>query len=186
MMPEIFARIEGPEDLVEIPVGDLQKLIYPVSFYRNKAKHLKEFGRLLIERHGGKVPRDVEALVDLPGVGEKTAHVFLHRLKERDGFEGEGGAVDVGAASEGANKTVDGIGVDVHVHRISNRFGYIKTKTPHETEVALQKQLPRKYWHEYNSLLVNWGQNICRPLSPWCSKCPVFDLCKRVGVKKTR
>lgn len=164
MMPDIFARIRSPKDLVQISEAELKKLIYPVSFYRNKAKHLKKLGEILVEKYGGKVPGTFEELTALPGVGEKTAHIVLHRAYDSHG----------------------GIGVDVHVHRISNRLGYIKTKTPHQTEMVLQKKLPRKYWSEYNALLVKWGQNICKPISPKCSQCAIRKYCKRVGVKKAR
>lgn len=164
MMPDIFAKIRSPKDLVRIPREQLQKLIYPVSFYRNKAKHLKELGKILVEKYRGKVPETFDELLALPGVGEKTAHIVLHRAYDSHG----------------------GIGVDVHVHRISNRLGYIRTRTPHQTEVVLQKKLPRKYWSEYNALLVKWGQNICTPISPKCSECAIRKYCKRVGVKKAR
>lgn len=164
MMPDIFARIQKPKDLVEISEKDLQKLIYPVSFYRNKARHLKKLGEILVEKFKGRVPETFDELIALPGVGEKTAHIVLHR----------------------AHDSHKGIGVDVHVHRISNRLGYIKTKTPHQTEMVLQKKLPRKYWSDYNSLLVKWGQNVCTPISPKCSECAIRKYCKRVGVKKSR
>lgn len=164
MMPDIFGRIKKPEDLITIPQKDLEKLIYPVSFYRNKAKHLKQLGKILVERYKGKVPLTHAELIALPGVGEKTAHIVLHRAHDKH----------------------EGIGVDVHVHRISNRLGYIRTRTPHQTEMILQKKLPRKYWGDYNSLLVKWGQNICTPVSPWCSNCVIRKYCKRVGVKKSR
>ncbi len=164
MMPHIFARITSPKDLVKMSERDLQKLIYPVSFYRNKSKYLKALGKILLEKYHGKVPGTYEELISLPGVGEKTAHIVLHR----------------------AHDAHVGIGVDVHVHRISNRLGYIRTRTPHQTEMALQKKLPKKYWGEYNSLLVKWGQNICTPISPKCSDCAIRKYCKRVGVKKSR
>jgi endonuclease-3 len=164
MMPDIFRRIKRPEDLLKISRADLEKLIYPVSFYRNKAKHLQQLAKILIEKYKGKIPLTHAELIVLPGVGEKTAHIVLHR----------------------AHDTHVGIGVDVHVHRISNRLGYIRTKTPHQTEMVLQKKLPRKYWGDYNSLLVKWGQNICTPVSPRCSQCVIRKYCKRVGVRKAR
>lgn len=164
MLPDIFSNVRGPKDLVRLSETALQKLIYPVSFYRNKSKALKKLGKILLEQHGGKVPHTHAELIALPGIGEKTAHIVMHRVFEKH----------------------VGIGVDVHVHRISNRIGYIRTRTPHETEMRLQKILPKKYWKDYNSLLVKWGQNICRPTSPKCSECVLRPYCARVGVTRSR
>lgn len=164
MMPEIFSRIKKPEDILKIPLKDLEKLLYPISFYRTKARNLKKMAKILIEEYGGKIPTTQAKMIELPGVGEKTANIVLNRVY----------------------KSNEGIGVDVHVHRISNRLGYIRTKTPHETEMRLQKKLPKKYWNDYNPLLVKWGQNICTPISPWCSKCVLRDQCNRIGVGRRR
>jgi endonuclease-3 len=144
-------------------VEDIERAIYPVGFYRTKARRLKELSAVLLERFGGEVPDTMKALLSLKGVGPKTANLVL---------------------VEGFGKY--GICVDTHVHRISNRLGYVQTKTPQETEAALRLRLPRKFWKDYNSLLVLWGQNVCRPVSPKCSLCPVAGDCPRVGVEHSR
>ena len=142
----LFARADTMQGMLKIPVSEIQKLIYPVGFYKTKAVRIHEICRDLIDRFEGKVPDDIEQLLTLKGVGRKTANLVL---------------------TEGFGKP--GICVDTHVHRISNRLGYIKTKTPDETEFALRKKLPQQYWIEYNALLVTWGQNVCKPISPLCS-----------------
>jgi endonuclease-3 len=141
----------------------LAEIIYPVGFYRNKAKSILAVSQQLLDNYEGQVPADLEILLTLPGVGRKTANLVL---------------------TAGFNKL--GICVDTHVHRISNRWGYIQTKTPDETEFVLREKLPKEYWIEYNGLLVSMGQTICHPTSPWCSKCPVIDFCERVGVTRSR
>ncbi len=148
---------------MQIPVRELEQLIYPVSFYKVKAKHLKEMCKILIEQYESNVPNDLDELLKLPGVGRKTANLVV---------------------TLGYGKL--GICVDTHVHRISNRLGYVKTKSPEETEFALRKKLPEKYWIEYNDLLVTWGHNVCHPTSPLCSKCAIRSYCKRVGVVRSR
>jgi len=163
-MPQIFARIQKPEDLVAIPVSELEKLLYPISFYRVKARNLKVLAKILTEEFDGKVPNTLEELMTFPGVGKKVGYIVLSRVYDKH----------------------SGIGVDVHVHRISNRFGFVRTKEPLKTEAALQKKLPQKYWRDYNVLLVKWGQNVCAPTSPWCSKCALRKHCERVGVKRSR
>lgn len=159
----ILAKAPTPEDMLRLSAREIEKLIYPVCFYRNKAVSLLKTCALLIEKHGGKVPRSMEALLALPGVGRKTANLVL---------------------TLGFND--DGICVDTHVHRITNLFGYVKTKTPDETEFALRKKLPKKHWKTYNDILVTFGQNLCVPVSPWCSKCPVEDYCGKVGLRRSR
>ncbi|MBT4485784.1 MAG: endonuclease III [Candidatus Latescibacteria bacterium] len=139
---------------------EIEKAIYPVGFYRSKAKTILDICKTLIKKHRGKVPDNMDDLLSLKGVGRKTANLVL---------------------TMGYN--MDGICVDTHVHRISNRLGYVSTKTPIETEFALMEKLPKKYWIEYNNLLVAFGQNICKPVSPLCSKCQIHDHCMRVGVK---
>ena len=155
----LFARADTMQGMLKISVSELQKLIYPVGFYKTKALRIHDICEDLIHRFSGQVPDDLEQLLTLKGVGRKTANLVL---------------------TEGFGKA--GICVDTHVHRISNRLGYIKTKTPEETEFALRKKLPQKYWIEYNALLVTWGQNVCKPISPLCSTCPVKNICQRVKV----
>jgi endonuclease III len=138
-------------------------LIFPVGFYKTKAGRIREICAKLLESHGGKVPDTIDELLTLPGVGRKTANLVV---------------------TLGYGKL--GICVDTHVHRISNRLGYVSTKSPEETERALREKLPRQYWIEYNDLLVTWGQNVCRPISPWCSRCPIRPYCKQVGVLRHR
>ena len=146
-----------------LPAKRIERAIFPVGFYRTKARVLLGVCRDLLERFGGLVPDDIDRLLTLKGVGRKTANLVV---------------------TQGFNKP--GICVDIHVHRISNRLGYVKTKNPTETETALRKRLPRRYWIGYNDLLVSFGQNICHPVSPRCSECPVRPRCARVGVTRWR
>lgn len=154
----LFARAKGPcfrpEDLEAIPLEDLEKLIYPVGFYHDKARHLKALPQVLREEFGGVLPQTVEELCALPGVGRKTANLTV-----AVGFD------------------LPAICVDVHVHRISNRLQLVKTKTPFETEMALRKLLPVKYWKTWNSHLVSFGQTRCAPLRPKCEGCPIRRYC---------
>jgi len=159
----LFARADTMQGMFKIPVGEIQKLIYPVGFYKTKALRIHDICDSLIHRFGGRVPDDLELLLTLKGVGRKTANLVL---------------------TEGFGRP--GICVDTHVHRISNRLGYIKTRTPEETEFALREKLPREFWIEYNALLVTWGQNVCKPISPICSTCPVENICQRVKVTISR
>ena len=159
----LFARADTMQGMLKVPVAELQKLIYPVGFYKTKALRIHDICTDLVHRFGSKVPDDLDALLTLKGVGRKTANLVL---------------------TEGFGKP--GICVDTHVHRISNRLGYIKTRTPDQTEFALRKKLPPEYWIEYNALLVTWGQNVCKPISPVCSTCPVEDICQRVNVGISR
>ncbi len=156
----LYKLAETPEEMKKLKRKKLEKTIYPVGFYRNKADTILNISRTLIEKYDGKVPDDLDELLSLKGVGRKTANLVL---------------------TLGYN--MDGICVDTHVHRISNRLGYVTTKNPKETEFALMKILPKKYWIEYNDLMVSFGQNICKPVSPLCSQCRIHDHCKRVGVK---
>lgn len=157
----LFKKVKSFRDLDKLNVKEIEKLIYPVGFYRNKAKSLKKLPAKIKELKG--IPRNIDDLLKLPGVGRKTANLVLVNAFDKDA-----------------------IGVDVHVHRISNRLGYVKTKNPEETEKALRKKLPRRYWKDINRLFVMLGQNICKPVSPYCSKCPINKYCKKVGVKKRR
>ena len=159
----LFSRIKNFDDLEKIPLKELENLIYPVGFYRTKARHLKKLAYIIRHEFSGKIPETIDGLVRLPGVGRKTANLVL---------------------SVAFNKQA--ICVDTHVHRIVNRWGYIKTKTPYETEMKLRDILPKKYWHNINFYLVALGQNICKPISPFCSKCPVYAFCKRIGVERHR
>ena len=159
----IFPRARTPQQLLALPVRTIEKLIYPVGFYHTKAKRIHQICQHLLGRFLGKVPNTLEELLTLPGVGRKTANLVV---------------------TLGFGKL--GICVDTHVHRISNRLGYVLTKTPEQTEMALRKKLPRRYWISYNDLLVSFGQTICHPTSPWCSRCPVVRSCGRVGVTRSR
>ncbi len=159
----LFARADNPEDMMKISTEQLEKLIYPVGFYRVKAKKIKEICDDLIKTYNGRVPDEIDELLKLNGVGRKTANLVVTL-----GYK------------------LPGICVDTHVHRITNRWGYVKTKNPKETEFALRKKLPKKYWLIINDLLVTFGQNICVPISPKCSICPVNVYCKKVGVIKYR
>ncbi|MCK5599712.1 endonuclease III [bacterium] len=160
---KLFSKVKNVKQLRAVPVEEIEKLIYPVGFYRTKAKNINKICGILLENYDGKVPDTIEELVKLPGVGRKTANLVV---------------------TEGFGK--EGICVDIHVHRISNRFGFVKTKTPDATEMVLRQTLPKKWWPKYNVILVSFGQTICAPVSPFCSKCPVADLCERVGVQKRR
>lgn len=159
----LFKLADTPQGLLKLSLKQIEKAIYPVGFYHTKAKVLHGISRDVVEKFGGRVPDEIDELLTMKGVGRKTANLVL---------------------IEGFGKP--GICVDTHVHRISNRFGYIKTKTPEETEWVLRKKLPPEFWIEYNALLVTWGQNICKPISPLCSNCPVRQFCARVGVKLSR
>jgi len=159
----LLARAPTPESLASLPIREVEKLIFPVGFYHTKAKHLRETCQVLLKAHEGRVPRSMEKLLELPGVGRKTANLVL-----TIGFDDYG------------------ICVDTHVHRISNIWGYVRTKTPEETEFALRKKLPRRHWKTYNDILVTFGQNLCVPVSPWCTKCPIARYCPRIGLKRSR
>lgn len=161
--PRLFAVADTPATMLALSEERIVELIYPVGFYRNKARAIREICALLIEWHGGAVPADLDALLALPGVGRKTANLVLTA-----GFD------------------LPGICVDTHVHRICNIWGYVRTKTPDQTEMALREILPHEYWKEINGLLVTHGQNICHPTSPRCSICPMAELCPRIGVTRSR
>jgi endonuclease-3 len=155
----LFAVADSPEAMAKLSAQLIEKLIFPVGFYKTKAKNIREICRTLIDRHDGKVPDEIDELLKFKGVGRKTANLVV---------------------TLGYKKP--GICVDTHVHRISNRWGYVKTSTPEKTEFALRARLPKKYWIEYNDLLVSFGQHLCRPISPICSQCAVARYCDRVGV----
>lgn len=159
----LFALADTPEKMLKISEEKIREAIYPVGFYRTKAKNVLAISRILIERFGGRVPDDLDTLLELPGVGRKTANLV----------------VTVGYGKPG-------ICVDTHVHRISNRWGFVKTRTPEETETALREILPPRYWIEYNDLLVAFGQNLCAPISPFCSRCELASFCPKIGVGTRR
>jgi endonuclease-3 len=159
----LFALAGTPEAMLQQTAAQIAEAIYPVGFYRTKATSILDICRVLIERHGGRVPDTMEALLELKGVGRKTANLVLTM-----GFQ------------------KPAICVDTHVHRISNRWRYVRTKTPEETEVALRRKLPEAYWMVYNDLLVSFGQNICKPISPLCGQCSLADTCPQVGVTQHR
>lgn len=159
----LFNVAENPINMLKLSEEEIQKLIYPVAFYRNKSKDILNICRKLIDEYQGKVPDTIDELLKFKGVGRKTANLVLIL---------------------GYNKPA--MCVDTHVHRISNRFGYIKTKTPDESEMALRKKLPVRHWLKYNDLLVAFGQNHCKPVSPLCSSCKVKKYCARKGVTVSR
>jgi endonuclease-3 len=159
----LLARAGGPAALAALSEAAIGRLIFPAGFYRTKARHLRAAARLLLQRHGGQVPRSMEDLLALPGVGRKTANLVRNL-----GFG------------------LPGICVDTHVHRISNRLGWVRTRTPLETERALEGVLPRRWWIPINGLLVAFGQRTCTPQSPKCSACPIRRHCARVGVTRSR
>lgn len=160
---ELFKYARTPYELLQIPIKKLEKLLYSIGFYRKKTRLLHSVSKALIKRFNGKVPKTMQELISIKGIGHKTASVVL---------------------SEGYR--IPAIAVDTHVHRIANRLGLVKTKTPEQTETALQQIIPKRYWIELNPLLVMWGQNVCEPISPRCSHCAISRLCPRIGVTKHR
>ena len=159
----LFARAGSPAAMAALSEEEIAELIYPVGFYRNKSKQIRELSERLITDYGGKVPDEIDELLKLKGVGRKTANLVV---------------------TLGFGKP--GICVDTHVHRICSRWGYVRTKTPEETEFALRERLPAEYWLSINDLLVTFGQNHCHPVSPRCSTCRLAHLCERNGVVKHR
>jgi len=159
----LFALADSPETIMRLSAKKIEQVIFPVGFYRTKAKTILEICRNLNENYRGRVPDEIDELLKFKGVGRKTANLVV---------------------TLGYNKP--GICVDTHVHRISNRWGYVKTATPEKTEVALRQKLPKQYWIEYNDLLVSFGQQLCRPISPLCSQCPVAKYCSQIGVTVKR
>jgi endonuclease III len=159
----LFHLASTPEKMLRLSEEKIMKAIYPVGFYRTKARNIIRACRDLVDIYKSRVPDSLDELMKLPGVGRKTANLVVSL-----GFNGEG------------------LCVDTHVHRISNRLGYVRTRTPEETEMKLRGKLPRRYWAVYNTIMVAHGQNICKPLSPFCSRCPVFKYCDRVGVARKR
>lgn len=159
----LYELASTPEELAKLPVGMIEKAVYPVGFYRVKAKTIKTLSREIVEKYASRVPDEIEELLTLKGVGRKTANLVVTLGYDRPG-----------------------ICVDTHVHRITNRWGLVKTKTPEETEFALRKRLPLKYWKETNGLLVAFGQGVCKPISPLCSACALDPLCPKINVRTHR
>lgn len=160
---QLFSVARTPQQILQMPISQLEQILFSIGFYHRKAQQLHEVSKELLDRFGGKVPNTLQDLMSIKGVGLKTANLVLSV-----GFD------------------IPALCVDIHVHRIANRLGIIATKTPEETEKELTRLLPQEYWHECNRYFVMWGQNICVPVSPKCSVCPLFDLCARVGVGKSR
>ena len=156
----LFRRARTPRTMAALPLRELERLIYPVSFYRHKARHVKACCQMLLARFDGRVPATLDELVSLPGVGRKTANLVMIL----------------------AFKSRQHICVDTHVHRIANRLGWVRTTMPEETEQALYRATERRWWPLINLYLVTWGQNVCRPLSPRCGKCAIAGDCPRIGV----
>jgi len=159
----LLEKAGSPAELNVMKEETVAKLIYPAGFYRNKAASLKKIAAILLEQYGGEVPSSMDALLDLPGVGRKTANLVL-----TEAFD------------------LDGLCVDIHVHRISNRCGWLCSKNPQETEMILRDILPKKYWKRINYLLVLYGQKLCRPVSPFCSRCVIEKQCARTSVERSR
>lgn len=159
----LFERANTPQSILQLSAEEISKIIYPVGFYKRKAKNILKVCKILINKYGSRVPDNLEELLELPGVGRKTANLVI---------------------TLGYRKP--GICVDTHVHRISNRFGYVRTKTPEKTEMTLREKLPKEWWISVNDILVAFGQALCKPISPWCSRCPVENSCEKIGVDRHR
>jgi endonuclease III len=158
----LFAKARTPAAMAKLRVKQIEKLIYPVGFYRNKAVFVRDAARMIVDKFGGRVPSTLEALVTLPGVGRKTANLVMIL----------------------AFKSDQNICVDIHVHRIANRLGWVRTRTPEETEQALYRTIDRQWWPVINLYLVTWGQNMCRPVYPRCGDCALMRMCQRVDVTR--
>jgi endonuclease-3 len=160
---KLFAKARTPEAILALPSKTLEKLIYPVGFYRTKVKVIRGICTDLIEKFDGRVPDKIDDLLTLNGVGRKTANLVVTQAFRKPG-----------------------ICVDTHVHRISNRWGLVASKSPDKTEIALREVLPRRHWIDYNTILVAFGQTLCQPVSPWCSRCPIQTECPRIGIVHSR
>lgn len=163
VVKNLFKQVKKPQDLVKMPKRKLEKLIYSSGYYKNKAKTIKHVSKVLIKKYRGKVPASKEKLLEIKGIGPKTANIVLNFA---------------------FNQLV--IPVDVNVHRVVNRLGWVNTKNPEKTEIELEKILPKKYWREFNGIFVLFGKTICVPISPKCSSCPINKLCSRIGVLRSR
>ncbi len=156
---KLFCRVTNVTDLAKLSEQEISELIFPVGFYNNKARFLKKLPKVLEDKFGGIVPEEIDSLLKLPGVGRKTANLVVAVAFDKPA-----------------------ICVDTHVHRITNIWGYVKTKNPLETEMALRKKLPKQYWTTFNSILVAYGQKTCRPISPHCKECVISEYCPKLGV----
>lgn len=161
---KLLKNHDSPEKILLLSEDKIGSLIYPVGFYKTKAKKIKEISKIILEKYGGEVPADFDELLTLPGVGRKTANIVMVYGHKKEGY----------------------LPIDTHCHRIPNRLGWITTKNPEQTEIALKAILPKNYWSEFNSLFVLFGQKICVPISPFCSKCPIENYCQKIGVKNHR
>jgi endonuclease III len=159
----LFKIASTPAEMLKLSNVQIEKLIFPVGFYHRKAEHIRQVCKILLDKYDGKVPDNLDELLELPGVGRKTANLVI--VLGYDKY---------------------GICVDTHVHRISNRWDYVETKTPEQTEFALREKLPKEYWKIYNDYLVSFGQHLCKPISPLCSTCPIENFCPKRGVGKHR
>ena len=160
---ELFKIADTPEKIAKLPTKKLEKIIFSTGHYKKKAQVLKHVSKVLIKEHKSKVPKTKEELLAIKGIGPKTANIVL---------------------AFAFGKQV--LPIDTHCHRVPNRLGWVKTKTPEQTEKELEKILPKKYWNEFNAIFVQFGREICQPVSPWCSKCPVRKYCPRIGVVRSR
>ena len=160
----LLKKFNTPYKIMELPTQKIQSLIFPVGFYKIKAKRIKEISETLIKNYNGNVPDNFNELLKLKGIGRKTANIVMVYGHKKKGF----------------------LPIDTHCHRIPNRLGWIKTKTPEQTEKELRKILPGKYWDDFNHLFVKFGQTICVPISPFCSRCPIERFCRKISVKKNR
>jgi endonuclease III len=161
---QLLKDYHTPEQLSKLPLKRIETLIYPVGFYKTKARRIQDISKKLLKEYNGAVPDTFEELLKLKGVGRKTANIVMVYGHKKHGY----------------------LPIDTHCHRIPNRLGWIKTKTTEETEFALKKTLPERYWDDFNDLFVTFGQTICAPISPFCSKCPISQYCKKVGVTTSR
>jgi endonuclease-3 len=160
----LLSKYNTPEKMITVDEQEIAELIFPVGFFRTKAKRIIEMSQSILDNFSGKVPETMEELLTLNGVGRKTANIVMVYGHHHHGY----------------------LPIDTHCHRIPNRLGWIKTNSPEETEHALLKLLPEEFWNDFNDLFVLFGQKICVPVSPFCSKCPIVKYCKRIGVKKSR
>jgi endonuclease-3 len=161
---KLLQNHDTPQKIIKLSEKKIMELIYPVGFYKTKSKRIKEISKTLIEEYGGKVPENLNELLELKGVGRKTANIVM---------------------VYGFHKN-DYLPIDTHCHRIPNRIGWIKTKTPEETEKELIEIMPKEFWSDFNNIFVKFGQSLCLPISPLCSKCPIEKYCKKINVEKHR
>lgn len=160
----LLKQYNTPQKILQLTQEEIQQLIYPVGFYKTKSKRIREISQTLLDNYKGEVPKDINELLKLKGVGRKTANIVMVYGHKQHGY----------------------LPIDIHCHRIPNRLGWIQTKTPEETEYALLKILPKQHWDDFNDLFVSFGQHICLPISPYCSRCPIEKYCKKINVKTHR